>query len=103
MIAMSKKQKRTRTKSRADQLPIETQTPPVMVQRPRAERFWPKGAAMPTVYLKVRRQSPPCPECRRVRTDVGGQSSRCTSSGTVVAWFRCICCGHCWQLAVKEV
>ena len=89
--------------NRADKLPIETQAPPVTIQRPPVERFWPKGTAMPTVYLKMRRQPPPCPNCRRVRTDVGGQAAVCKSSGADVAWFRCKCCGHCWPLAVREV
>ena len=92
-----------RTKSKGDALPVETQEPPVETQEPPDRYHWPVGVPIPDVYLKVRRQPPPCPECRRVRTDEGGQSSVCQSSGSDVAWFRCKCCGHSWPLPVREV
>lgn len=65
--------------------------------------FWPEGAKLPGFYYKTRRQMVPCPGCRRLLTDDGGQAAICTSSGRLIVWFRCRCCDHRWQLPVKEV
>ena len=92
----------TGTVEYVDTVPIEVQHPGV-VSRPPLLRWWPPKVEIPKVYLKVRRQPPPCPSCRRVRTDEGRQAAVCKSSGNNVAWFRCKCCGHSWALPVQEV
>jgi hypothetical protein len=61
-------------------------------------RFWPAGEELPQSYTK---QVIPCPECRRVLTDEGGRAAICTSSAKDIAFFRCRCCGHRWQMPVK--
>ena len=66
-------------------------------------RFWPAGVPLPTEYRKARRNTLPCPKCRRVLLDDGGQAVVCTSSGSGVAFFRCKACGERWKLGVKEV
>lgn len=64
--------------------------------------FWPKGKELPREYLKIKARTQPCPKCRRVLLDFGGQAVSCLSSREDVAFFRCKSCSHRWKLGVKE-
>jgi len=90
---------------------IEHQEPPIIdhggrpgcVQQGPDPRYWPASQPLPTAWPKVRRQRPPCPKCRRILLEDGGQAVVVTTSGHEVAFFRCKACGKRWQLPVKEV
>jgi len=64
---------------------------------------WPKSKKLPQFVVKARRRPQPCPRCRRLRLDDGGQAVICTSSRQDIAWFRCQNCRHRWSLPVKRV
>ena len=86
--------------------PIENQTPAVTPGVPDEltgdRRFWPPDKPMPGFWPKTRRILNPCPACKRILLDNGGQASICTSSGNDVAFFKCKACGHNWQLGIRE-
>lgn len=82
------------------ELPVEHQELPV---QHRMGRFWPEGEPLPTTYKKHVRRAMPCPKCRRVLTDVGGQAAICRSSGADMAYFQCKVCDHRWGLGVENV
>lgn len=103
-----------------DALQVQTQTPPLVSQTPATEiqsplvevqdvpidrtrdpRFvLPPDKPLPTHHQK--RQVMPCPQCRRIQMDMGAQATVCMSSGDVVAFYRCRCCNHRWQMPVKD-
>lgn len=62
--------------------------------------YWPQNMDMPGVY--VRRAPLPCPECKRVLTDHASQAVVCDGVRGL-AYLRCRCCDHRWQLPVKTV
>lgn len=68
-----------------------------------ARRYWPKNKPLPEFHIKARRAPLPCPECKRVLLNDGGQNVACLHSGTDVARFRCRACGYTWMLPVKVV
>jgi len=63
-----------------------------------ASRLWPEGDTLPTTYQP--RPKLPCPHCRRVLMDNGGQAVVAASVGQETAFLRCKSCGHRWQLPV---
>jgi hypothetical protein len=69
---------------------------------PADRRFWPAGEPLPARYVRVQRQTLPCPECRRVLLDTGSQAVAVTSAPKSVTWFRCRACGHRWKLPNAE-
>lgn len=101
----SKAGKRTKRRGpkepRHQEPPVSTQEVPMETRRGR--RFWPSDQPLPTHYVKARRRLLPCPACRRIGLENGGQAVVCTSSGHDVAAFRCKACGHTWQMPVREV
>lgn len=62
-------------------------------------RHWPDDTPMPEYYYK---QTIPCPYCRRVLLDEGGQAVVCTCSREHEAWFRCRGCGSGFAMPVKS-
>lgn len=66
-----------------------------------ARYYWPQGEPLPSVIVKRPRTLTPCPECLRIRTDVGTQAAVCTGSGRENAWFRCRVCDYTWGLGVE--
>lgn len=87
---------------------IQTHDPPIEAHAPPVEtpeddgRFWPAGQDMPTRWIKLSRRRLPCPKCRRLFLDDGGQAVGCLSSGGEVAYFRCRACDHTFALPVVE-
>ncbi len=70
-------------------------------ERLHAKRHWPRDRPMPEHYVK--RAPLPCPKCRRVLLDHGGQAVVCQSGGSEVVQLRCKSCGHRWLMPVKEI
>lgn len=60
--------------------------------------FWPAGEPLPTELVASRANMQPCPKCRRVLLDNGGQAVRVTSRPKGLRWFKCISCGETWKL-----
>jgi hypothetical protein len=98
---MARKKRGTKRGSHVHLEPFIEHDEPELEERDR--RYWPIGKALPMTYRKIRREPPPCPKCRRIRTDAGGQSAACISSGKDRAVFRCNLCNHRWQLGVETV
>lgn len=63
----------------------------------KARRFWPDAKPLPETYY--RRQTLPCPSCRRVLTDSNSCAAVVQGSTKEVAYLRCKVCGHTWKLA----
>lgn len=76
--------------------PIETQNTIIETRIP---RLWPADKPLPEYHVK--RRPMPCPACRRVYLDNGGQAVACMSSREDTAWFRCRDCGHRFEMPVK--
>lgn len=81
---------------------IRNQEPPIGTQKAPIEersRFWPDDKPVPETFR--RHTVYPCPECRRVRLDNGGQAVvvRCLSDE--FAYLTCRGCGHQWKLEIK--
>lgn len=104
---MSNRKSKTETrKSTAPQHaepPVQTQPPAVQSQGAPDRRFWPPDQPLPAVWLKLQMRANPCPKCRRVLMDHGGQAVQCLSSGPELAWFRCKACSHVFKLPVHTV
>lgn len=79
----------------------KTQGRPILDRYGQDRRFWPADRPMPDGYRKVRRGLQPCPRCRRVLTDDGGQAVVCRSSRDHMVFLRCRVCSAQWQLPVK--
>lgn len=82
------------------------QAPPEVTHRPLPEvvarpgLLWPEKEPMPTYYRKPR--ALPCPSCRRVRLDCGGQACVTQRVGVGLAYLRCRQCSHRWSLPVED-
>jgi len=64
---------------------------------------WPKDKPLPTHKVTHRREPMPCPKCRRIRLDDGGQATVATTTEKLIAWFRCRACGHRFCMPIKEL
>ena len=84
---------------------IQSQQPPIQAPgqvietREPDRRFWPEGKPMPEYYERPRQ---PCPECKRVALDDGGQAVALAQSGKDVVYLRCKSCGHRWKMGRVE-
>jgi len=97
-----KKRKYTRrAKPRIEHHDVAVETQDVAVDERVDPKFWPKGVPFPDSVVKLRPRFIPCPHCRRVRLDNGGQAVAVTSSGPDIVWFRCRACDTRFKLAVK--
>jgi hypothetical protein len=63
---------------------------PAPARHPRA--MWPADQPMPKAYVR-QRVLVPCPHCRRLLTDEGGQAVRCRTIDGGIAYLECMCCG----------
>lgn len=85
--------------------PYQIQEPPVEERQPpeskRLEQFWPAGEPLPQAWSRERRYQP-CPECRRVRMDGGGQAVILRATDKDVVYLRCKACGHQWKMVVQS-
>lgn len=79
-----------------EQQVAETVSPPPTQT---AARYWPPDQPLPTAYV---RQRLPCPTCRCVTTDDGGQAAVLRSTAADLAYLRCRACGHKWKLRLRE-
>jgi len=80
--------------NREKNLPIEHRAPK------EDRRFWPEDKPFPKV-LHVRQN--PCPKCRRIYLDDGGQNSVTTSTRGVISFHRCKSCGHRWKMGREKI
>lgn len=79
---------------------VQHHEPPIQAQEPPIEgrvKFWPNGMPMPETYGRRR---VPCPNCRRVFMDGGGQAVLCQSTSGGVAYLRCRVCGYHFKMEV---
>lgn len=96
---MSRKNRQWAARPVAQVPPIQYAVPPI-----RDRRFWPEDDPLPDHYVKLRARRNPCPKCRRLLLDDGGQATCCTSSARGDrSYFRCKSCGHRWSLPVDIV
>lgn len=82
--------------------PVGREDPPVTSPVTPDRRFWPLDRPTPTVWIRIRRMPLPCPKCRRVLLDDGGQNSVCKGTHQTIAYFRCKSCQHVWKMKVQE-
>ena len=64
---------------------------------PSKRNFWSKDLEFPKEYLPSKRLYP-CPKCRRIHLDNGGQNSILQKRMPEAAIFYCKSCGHKWIL-----